>query len=113
MEKVKWKCPICGLGPVMVPVGLPVYCACQNKAAGPGTELKKLLYSVGIVAEKGCSCDGHAAEMNRQGVEWCAENIATIVGWMREEATKRGLPFIEVAARWMVRKAIRRATAGQ
>lgn len=77
--------------------------------SGPGTELKKLLAKVGIVATPDCSCNARAAEMDRQGVEWCEQNIDTIVGWLREQATARGLPFLDVAGRMLVRRAIRNA----
>jgi hypothetical protein len=33
----------------------------------------------------------------------------TIVGWLREEATKRGLPFLDAAGRLLVRRAIKNA----
>ena len=81
---------------------------------GPGTELKKLLARVGITATPDCSCNARAAEMDRQGVEWCEANLDTIVGWLREQATARGLPFLDVAGRMLVRRAIsnaRRAAA--
>jgi len=84
-------------------------------AHGPGTELKKLLAKVGITAAPDCACNARAAEMDRQGVEWCEANIDTIVGWLREQATARGLPFLDVAGRLLVRRAIsnaRKAAAG-
>ena len=40
---------------------------------------------------------------------WCAENLDTIVGWLREQATERGLPFIDAAGRMLVKRAIRNA----
>ena len=76
---------------------------------GPGTELKRLLALVGITASEGCSCYRHAVEMNRQGVDWCAANVDTIVGWLREEAAKRRLPFVDGAGRLLVKRAIRAA----
>jgi hypothetical protein len=76
---------------------------------GPGTELKKLLAKVGITAAPDCACNARAAEMDRQGVEWCEANIDTIVGWLREQAAARGLPFLDVAGRMLVRRAIRNA----
>jgi len=76
---------------------------------GPGTELKKLLASVGITSTPDCACNARAAEMDRNGSDWCAENESTIVGWLREQAEARGLPFIEVAARLLIRRAIRNA----
>jgi hypothetical protein len=54
--------------------------------------------------------------MNAKGCQWCEDNIHQIVDWLREEATKRGLPFIDVAGRVLVRRAIanaRRAEAGR
>jgi len=82
---------------------------------GPGTELKKLLAKVGITASPDCSCNARAAEMDRQGVEWCEANLDTIVGWLREQAEARGLPFLDLAGRLLVRRAIqnaRKAAAG-
>jgi len=77
----------------------------------PGTELKKLLagWPFYITASPDCSCNARAAEMDRQGVEWCQANIETIVGWLREQATARGLPFFKAAARLLVRRAIANA----
>jgi hypothetical protein len=76
---------------------------------GPGTELKKLLATIGITASPACSCNARAAEMDRKGCDWCEENIDTIVGWLREEATKRRLPFLDAAGRLLVKRAIRNA----
>lgn len=71
---------------------------------GVGTELKRLLRKAGI---KPClSCDGRAIIMDEEGPEWCRHNIKLIVGWMREEAGKRGLPFVELGAILLVRLAI-------
>jgi hypothetical protein len=76
---------------------------------GPGTALKSLLATIGITAAPNCSCNARAAEMDAQGCDWCEANIDTIVGWLREEATKRGLPFLDAAGRLLVRRAIRNA----
>ena len=76
---------------------------------GPGTELKKLLSDVGITATPDCACNARADEMDRQGVEWCEANLDTIVGWLREQAEARGLPFLDVAGRLLVRRAIANA----
>jgi hypothetical protein len=78
-------------------------------AHGPGTELKALLARVGIVAAPDCSCNARAAEMDRQGVDWCEANIDTIVGWLREQAEARGLPFLDLAGRLLVKRAISNA----
>lgn len=77
--------------------------------AGPGTELKKLLSLVGITASPTCSCNARARQMDELGCEWCEENLDLIVGWLRQEATNRGLPFLDVAGRVLVKRAIRQA----
>ena len=77
--------------------------------SGPGTELKKILARVGIVATDSCPCNARAAEMDRQGCDWVEANMATVVGWLREQATARGLPFMDVAGRALVRVAVRNA----
>ena len=82
-------------------------------AHGPGTELKKLLARVGITAAPDCSCNARAAEMDRQEQQtpgWCEANLDTIVGWLREQAEARGLPFLDIAGRMLVKRAIRNAS---
>ena len=78
-------------------------------AGGPGTELKRLLASIGINASSNCACNGKAKTMDVRGVEWCTVNVGTIVGWLREEASRRGLPFVDVVGRMLVRRAIHNA----
>ena len=83
-------------------------------AGGPGTELKKILARVGIVAEPGCSCQEMSAQMDAWGDE-CGEHVAEIVEHLRAQAAARGLPFLDAAGRALVRVAIRNAkrAAGQ
>ena len=77
--------------------------------SGPGTELKKLLKKVGITATPTCSCNARARTMDINGCDWVEANEATVVGWLREEATKRGLPFLDAAGRVLVKRAISNA----
>lgn len=80
--------------------------------SGPGTELKKLLKKVGITATPNCSCNARARRMDEEEAKepgWCEAHLDEIVGWLREEATKRGLPFIDAAGRMLVRRAIKNA----
>ena len=76
---------------------------------GVGTELKKMLAKIGIKSTAHCSCNKRARAMNMRGIDWCEANIDTIVGWLREEAGKRRLPFLDVAGRLLVKRAIRNA----
>jgi len=80
---------------------------------GPGTELKKLLAKVGIKSSPTCSCNARAKTMDEKGCDWCSENLATIVGWLKEEHTRQKIviPFSETAVSLLVRYAIRRARA--
>ena len=80
---------------------------------GPGTELKSLLagWPFHIVATADCKCTSRAAYMDAQGCDWCEseEGMAEIMGFLRESAEERGLPFLDVAARLLVRRAIHNA----
>ena len=82
---------------------------------GPGTELRKLLKTLGIQPRGAdCQCNAHALEMDRRGPQWCEAHLETIVDWLAEEAKKRpilGMLFSRTAARQMVRLAIERARA--
>lgn len=76
---------------------------------GPGTELKKLLKKFGIEATPTCSCNSKAALMDKKEASdpgWCEKNLNTIVGWLKEEANKRGLPFVDLAGKILVKRAI-------
>ena len=81
---------------------------------GPGTELKKLLagWPFYISESEGCRCGSRAAAMDQNEAAspgWCEENIDEIVGWLREEAGRRNLPFVDAVGRWLVNRAIKKA----
>jgi len=78
---------------------------------GPGTELSKLLKRFGIEPTPTCACRAKAAEMDAWGPDECEkpERIAEVVAVMRAEAEARGLPFLDVAGRMLVRRAIKNA----
>jgi hypothetical protein len=78
-------------------------------APGPGAYLKKYLSRIGITATPNCSCNAKARHMDEMGIEWCEANLTTIVGWLKEEAEKRRLPFFEWPAKMLVQKAIKSA----
>ena len=77
---------------------------------GCGTELKKILLSIGITDLPGCSCNATMAKMNAEGPEWCEKNIELISSYMAKEADKRGwmkfIPFKNQGARVLVKLAI-------
>lgn len=76
---------------------------------GPGDELRRIISKFGFKPAPHCKCFQHIREMNMKGIEWCEQNIDTIVGWLKEEAQRAGIPFIPLGARIMVRKAISNA----
>ena len=73
---------------------------------GPGTILSGMISSLGIKITAGCSCKQRAIKMNAMGNEWCSNNLPEILGWLKEESTKRNLPFVEFVAAAMVKRAI-------
>ncbi len=81
----------------------------EENPNSPGTVLSKMIKSLGFTMSDSCSCKRHALEMNDKGNDWCSENIDTIIGWLREEMTRRNLPFIETIARLMVNRAIKKS----
>jgi hypothetical protein len=85
--------------------------ALHRPAAGPGTELSRLLKKIGIEPTPTCSCRAKAAEMDAWGCDEAArpERIDEVVAVMRSEAAARGLPFLDAAGRMLVRRAIANA----
>jgi hypothetical protein len=107
-------CVNCGRS-VPVPEGSRIVAACLGKPSGclAGTALKSLLscWPFRIVATADCKCTSRAAYMDAKGCDWCEspEGMAEILGFLREAAEERGLPFVDIAARLLVRRAIANA----
>jgi len=78
---------------------------------GPGTELSRLLKRFGIKPTPTCQCRAKAAQMDAWGPDEASkpERIDEVVKVMREEATARGLPFLDAVGRMLVRRAIQNA----
>jgi|SRR5210317_39452 len=76
---------------------------------GPGTQLSKMIKSLGIHMSDSCSCRRHAINMNEKGNDWCEQNIDTVVGWLDQEAKNRGLPFVKMVGKVMVNRAIKKS----
>lgn len=79
----------------------------ESDPNGPGSILSNMLSYIGINSSPNCSCKQRAVEMNMKGPDWCENNISTILGWLKEESSKRNLPFIESIARMIVLRAIK------
>lgn len=115
-DRTIWKCAVCGFTGNVPSVHFPnrIYRNCPlspqvPKACGAGCQLSAILRSLGFKYSPGCECESHAREMDVKGIAWCENNESTIVGWMEVEAATRELPFSRIAARQIVRLAIRRA----
>lgn len=78
----------------------------EDDPYGPGTILSQMLATIGIKSTPSCACRRHAIEMNEKGSDWCDQNMDQILGWLKEESTKRGLPFVQTAAKLMVSRAV-------
>jgi len=51
---------------------------------GPGSELAKMLETIGVNAAPGCDCKARQAQMDLWGVDGCREHREEIIGWMRD-----------------------------
>jgi hypothetical protein len=88
----------------------------DSPTSGPGTELKALLATIGIVASPTCKCNAMARRMDQWGPDESLAHMEEIVDVMEETAKARKLPFLRAGARQMVRlacwKARRKARQG-
>jgi len=105
-------CSKCGITTAMASPDESVQCgrikrpsvARSTEDIGPGTAMANILKRLNIAA---CPrCNQRRRAMDNKGNDWCEENIDTVVGWLREEAEKRKLPFVEFAAKLLIRRAI-------
>jgi hypothetical protein len=81
----------------------------EDEPYGPGSILASMFSAIGIKSSPTCSCRKHALEMNKNGIEWCEENLDTICGWLEEECKKRKIPYVDAVAKMVVKKAINKA----
>jgi hypothetical protein len=77
--------------------------------SGPGTELKALLATIGIVASPTCKCNKMARKMDEWGPDESLAHMEEIVDVMEETAKARKLPFLRAGAKQLVRLAVWRA----
>ena len=57
---------------------------------GPGTELWKILHSLGVKNKEGCSCSLLADSMNSLGPEGCRKNKDSIIKLMKKNQERYG-----------------------
>lgn len=81
----------------------------EDDPYGPGTILASMFSAIGIKSTPTCSCRRHALEMNSRGLEWCENNLDTILGWLKEECEKRKIPWVETVARLVVNRALNKS----
>ena len=75
-------------------------------AIGVGTRLERMLKRLNVELPADCSCRARIDIMNSNGPAWCRDNKREIVGWMKEDADRRGVQFVQFAARALVERAI-------
>lgn len=83
----------------------PAAAATEPSVHGPGTELKKLLKLAGYQA---CAkCGRMAARMDRNGPQWCRDNMGEILDHLRAQAKKKGVKwYTDFTAKRLIRLAI-------
>ena len=74
-----------------------------------GDILKTTIEYFSLKDDGKCGCEDHVRQMNEWGPDGCEQNLQTIVGWLKEAAEKRGLPFNRFLALLAIKRAIRKA----
>lgn len=69
----------------------------QRGTLGPGGHLKRICEAFGQEMTAKCGCSNHASQMDRNGADWCRQNVGLIVGWLDEERQRRGLSCLGLA----------------
>jgi hypothetical protein len=111
-DKQGTQCTVCGL-PLVSPKSFRKCVVRNSSGCLAGTHLKQLLaaWPFRIVATADCKCTSRANYMDAKGCDWCEspDGMAEIIGFLRESAEERGLPFVDMAGRMLVRRAIANA----
>jgi len=85
---------------------------------GAGSELKNMLSWLKIATEnKGCSCNARANFMDRNGANWCLDNIDMIAEWLKQEYEKRKangelskfIPYSNMGVKMLIKKCAKKA----
>lgn len=83
---------------------------------GVGTELRKIFQEwaerLHIQAPPPCAqCRETERRMNKEGPDWCEENIKGLARGVSQRARAKGVPLVSLAAAVLIRKAIQRVRA--
>jgi hypothetical protein len=81
--------------------------------AKPGDLLARVIFE--ITGERGgfCACADRQRQMNARGWLWCWRNRALVIGWLCEEAAKRGHMIAAPRVAPLLRAALREALRGK
>lgn len=74
-----------------------------NSVIGPGSTLHR---KIEFLASKKCGCETKVMLMNEMGPFACRDDIATILGWLKDATVLSGLPFVELTIKRLVEEAI-------
>ena len=78
---------------------------------GPGTKLHSL---IGWLKTDGaCDCEAHKQMMNLWGVQGCLERVGEIEKWLETEAKRRGINWLPMTYRPLIKYAIKLAGHGK
>lgn len=78
----------------------------ESPKEGPGTELAKLI-SYFIWSRQCSKCKLRVNLMNKWGPDKCEENINVIKSWLRQSASKKGVPYVDSLVTVLIKRAIR------
>lgn len=78
---------------------------------GPGTEMHRMLSKLGITPTPGCGCEKIRRQMDLHGCQWSLDNMDRVVTHMRKQAQRRKIPFSAVAARMLLKRAVKKSRA--
>ncbi len=70
---------------------------------GPGTMLHR---KIEFLASKKCGCETKVMLMNEMGPLACAQDIQTILTWLKDATILSGLPFVELTIQNLVNESI-------
>lgn len=69
-----------------------------GRGYGPGTELKKILATLGVVASPTCDCNAKAAHMDALGTYGCDNHFTGIENWLLDNQERWGWGSMTTAA---------------